>query len=59
MIITPGHSDLDGSPFVPEESFPSDPSSFQTHLNANQGQSAELDGSMDLAKNEKLSGICF
>ena len=35
-------------PFVLEESFPSDPSSFETHLNPDQSQSAELDGSMDL-----------
>ena len=44
---------LDESPLVPEERFPADPPSFETHLDSNQGQCTELDGSVDLEGGQK------
>ena len=45
---------LDESPLVPEERFPADPPSFETHLDSNQGQCTELDGSVDLEGGQKV-----
>ena len=48
-----GVTHLDESPLVPEERFPADPPSFETHLDSNQGQCTELDGSVDLEGGQK------